>query len=1334
MEDGPDREELGVLARRLDFVDALTEGPLHKRDLVEQLDHSRSTVDRAIEELETAGFVERVSRGYVTTQTGALAAERYQRFLTEFDDQLAASPVVDAVSHDHDLPLSLFEASDVDEIDGPYELFARVSDIVGSGAACRIVLPTVFDSRHVRVWHSQVVRGDRTIELFADEALLEQLAAEFPRLTNELADTEGFSAHEIPTPPFGLVVPASEPTDQETPPVLLVTYEDDEIAGVVEMTGAKARAWAHEQCEQHREQGERATERLWSEEVTSALSLVSGTRLSPGLQSEGFALLDEQFFEDREPIPPETGWRAGIGLPEVADGQSVDRTAEGESLTQTVSEKLDDGVDVTVLGPPGTGKSTLCKQVAYEWAQDRDRHVIYRESGQGQQFTSGRLLEDHLREATDTVLVVVEDAIRAEANEIFGVMHRLAGRDDVVFLLDAREDEWHDDTQLDARLDAFRHSTPDVVSMPPVDSDDCRELIGTAERLMDADINMEPTELLSEVQRGNETDSGAMVLLIHRLAQLADPLPDDGGMGATALDDEVDRVRQDLEAIGETALDVGILASTLNAANVELYPELLYAVGVGGSQESVRQVEQALDRLEDHVLLSRGNRAGYQGPPELWSVRFLERYLETAGTSQAQQRFEACLDAVFLLSDRPGRCADIAAIVEGETPTLDRIATNHREWADEIVDAVFRLGSVNGRLAPLFPTSEQSDLWLPAVCSAETRAEVLKLRGEMYVLAGDHERARSEFRRLETLASEHEFETYRALASAKLGEVAERRGEFDQAQAHCETALDIAAAIGDRTIEAVALGKLGEIAAEQGEYDRAEEYYERSLAIQRDIGDRDGEAETLHNLGRLERFWSEYDRAQEYLEESLAIRRESGDREGEAESLHELGNVADKRGNYDQGSEYVENALAIRQAIGDRKGEAHGLQVLGDIASHRGAYDRAQEYMEESLAICREIGDRDGEATSLQNLGLLARVQGAFERAQEYHEQSLEISREIGDRNSAALTLLTLGTVAFLRGAYDQAQEYYEQSLDTYREIGSPERVAYSLDGLGNVEFRRGRYEQAREHYEESLEICREIGGRNSEATSLHNLGEIAFRRGRYDRAWEHFEESLEISQETGKRNSEAMVHNSLGSLARGRGNLDQARDHLTEALDIARDIGAVEQELRSLRKLGTVARERGDHDEAAQHFAEALDRCNPEEHRKERARIQLEQARLALARDDIDAARDTLDQAMPVFADIDAPRDYARVSRLRGEIASADGAPDEAREHYRDALDTFEEIGEPQEALRTIRCLVDCCWDTGDDEAATEFLERGRDLLETAPDPVREQHADWFDRVSPKP
>lgn len=465
-----DADAIEVVAHRVDFLEALAETPRQKPELVDDLDQSRSTVDRAIRTLEDAGLVERGDDGYVTTLTGRLAADRYRAFLADERDVLAAQDVLGPLPSDCEIPIAVLSSSSASTGEGEFWLFEHVGEHLRSADQYHAILPQLADSRHLRLCQARAERTELTATILLGPAALDRCREEFPRLAVSLAETDGFAAKQGPDHPFGLLL--AERADGPTT-VVVVTYDDDGVAGVVRNDSETAVAWAREQFETLRADASDATPVLQDVAVTGDVTALteSGQRLSPTLRSQGFARVDAAFLDRRDQPDPETGRRASVGRSEVTGGYAVERDGEDThiSIGEEIHQRLRDGTNVALLGPAGSGKHTVCKQVAIRW-HERGDVVLYRESD-GQPFVAIGALESAIDSDPGHTLVVVEDAVRSDANAIFDVMQAASARDDVSFLLNAHGGEWHDAEALpiDARLEAFRREHVETVAMPPRD-------------------------------------------------------------------------------------------------------------------------------------------------------------------------------------------------------------------------------------------------------------------------------------------------------------------------------------------------------------------------------------------------------------------------------------------------------------------------------------------------------------------------------------------------------------------------------------------------------------------------------------------------------------------------------------------------------------------------------------------------------------------------------------------------------------------------------------------------------------------------------------------------
>ncbi|WP_262176223.1 helix-turn-helix transcriptional regulator [Haloarcula laminariae] len=123
-----------VVARRREVLQALSE-PLTKPELVQRLSISRSTVDRAIEELRSASLVAREGSSYEATYAGRQALSAYEGFLDRLDALTRAQPVLDALPPDVDIdPAVLRDATVVESTIATPQAPIEAATALGDGA------------------------------------------------------------------------------------------------------------------------------------------------------------------------------------------------------------------------------------------------------------------------------------------------------------------------------------------------------------------------------------------------------------------------------------------------------------------------------------------------------------------------------------------------------------------------------------------------------------------------------------------------------------------------------------------------------------------------------------------------------------------------------------------------------------------------------------------------------------------------------------------------------------------------------------------------------------------------------------------------------------------------------------------------------------------------------------------------------------------------------------------------------------------------------------------------------------------------------------------------
>jgi energy-coupling factor transporter ATP-binding protein EcfA2 len=465
----------------------------------------------------------------------------------------------------------------------------------------------------------------------------------------------------------------------ETPPFWLAVIDGTVVAfgpgsrAVARIDTDAAREWATELVADARTDAEPAPVEMPVGDAAFAL------------EYEGFQRLSASYFAERIPDPA-TCWRVSLGLPEVNAGYAIERPppagSDADSLAAHVSEKLRENRAVAVVGAAGSGKSTVCKQVACSWHESGDP-VLYREGNAGATFDSPEALRAVCSRLDGTPLVVVEDATRPGAVAVF----ELLDTPGIAVLMDARTAEWDDvtDRLVSAEAAAARDRVK-TVQMPPVTTETVRRLREAVAETTDRAIDLPVERLLPD-----DPGPGDMLSVLHRLALATEPLADDP---PTSLREDVRRAHRRLEERGEAVLKAGVLVNLLNASGGDVPVTSLSAIA-GSDAESV---VSALDG----VVLFDG-----EPPHDRWSEQFLAELLTLEGAAATHRLVAETVSSLLALADGPeprrhlesetGGSVDAQAVANAE---LDRIAADPTEWVLATTRQVLALGEETPALAP----------------------------------------------------------------------------------------------------------------------------------------------------------------------------------------------------------------------------------------------------------------------------------------------------------------------------------------------------------------------------------------------------------------------------------------------------------------------------------------------------------------------------------------------------------------------------------------------------------------------------------------------------------
>lgn len=1115
----------GLVGRRSDFLTHLAETATDKRGLVAALDYSRSTVDRAVRDLLDAGLVTQTGGKYRTTPLGEVAVARHRRHRQTLETIRAASVLLDRLQPGETPPDSLFVDATVTREHG----FARLARLLRDAHQCRCLLSTLPDTRLLRLLHARVVDGDLTAAVIVSDRLAERLRREFPELTAGLLAAENCRLKRGTPPAYGVVVTgeskgttgqlpsapgAGGPSTAGLPPhhgaggesvAAVFVADPPESITVVESADATA-------------VGDLA--RLYTS-VADGAGVVADPPSASGPTGTGLRLADADRSlaiagvaeipgvgsMQQPPRDPQTAWRRGLELSDVYYGYAVPRPApdDAESVADTLVESARSGENSVVLGPPGTGKSTICRRAACLWLGREYGSVFHRPTRVAADLSA---VVERARDAPDHSLIVVEDAAEAA---FLRLCTTLCDESDVSIVGEARRTDW-------THLTAENRSTPlyetaerlQTVRVPSLDEETCASIVETFETVTDRSVPLTGADLFETVVSAGA--AGEMLVAAHTVVSHAvDDVSADDPVGVSALEADVRDAYTTVADAGPLASTLGVFTAVLGIAGEPVTRARLHVLATErvpgddltrpADDDSVTHeaIDAAIDAIEGHLVSTHHSDHTFRTRHSQWLVRFLECALDV-DEEQTVTRFEWAVSTLVAVVDRPDRYETVADWLGDDELKLEPLT--EAASVDEFLTDLFAVGLDHASLAPLFGTTADSGIELPDACDPATELECRSSRGKMWYDYGAPERGERELRdlceRCTTIDAPSDTRTeYRAEGYRGLGEVLIDRGDTAGATAALDASLQ-AADDGDHPRHVVnALNSLAWVAMTRDAHREAACHLRAAVERAADLDPCGPVSDTLYYRAKVARARGELQTAAERLTDVIALDRELGNRQNQSSSEKLAGDIAAKRGNVSDARDHYRRSLALKRDVRDRSGMAAVLLQLGRLATREDDYTTAEQVLERSLSIGRTMEMQPHVADVHDAFGTLALARGETADAREHFETCRTLGRESEDHRAVATATLGLGDAARVSGDTPTARRRYRQALATLYELDA---VSDGLDALVAL-----------------IRVCREVGDERA-AQNWRELGTEWIRETSSGASVDEFERRLACAEATTAR------------------------------------------------------------------------------------------------------------------------------------------------------------------------------------------------------------------------
>ena|GEM_PF-781348 len=257
------------------------------------------------------------------------------------------------------------------------------------------------------------------------------------------------------------------------------------------------------------------------------------------------------------------------------------------------------------------------------------------------------------------------------------------------------------------------------------------------------------------------------------------------------------------------------------------------------------------------------------------------------------------------------------------------------------------------------------------------------------------------------------------------------------------------------------LYRCGAIQVRSFNFNTAYKLFEQSIEIARTLEDKHSLASVLFYFGEICTDLKDYPKAMTLLEECISTCREIQFETQLGMALASLGKVSLEQGETRQAMKIFMDALVITERINDTWALIHALQFLGSAHRIQGELDIAIQYFERSLPYIREIGDRYAEGVALANLAILYNVKGEYVTSGRAAERSFIAFQAIGDEVQQPFPLRMMGYSSIRAGNLIRARGLIRESLKGNHEQNDQTGQLACLVALGACKLAEGNIEKA---------------------------------------------------------------------------------------------------------------------------------------------------------------------------------------------------------------------------------------------------------------------------------
>ncbi|MFN8444160.1 MAG: helix-turn-helix domain-containing protein [Caldilineaceae bacterium] len=297
----------------------------------------------------------------------------------------------------------------------------------------------------------------------------------------------------------------------------------------------------------------------------------------------------------------------------------------------------------------------------------------------------------------------------------------------------------------------------------------------------------------------------------------------------------------------------------------------------------------------------------------------------------------------------------------------------------------------------------------------------------------------------------HDVATLTRLTAA-LGWFWELHGRRNEARTWLDTVMATPISKQPSSDKVRILHMLSHIAGEEGDLERSRSLASECLVLAETIGD-----QWTIALAQRELAWVYYS-ADNNFEQSLMLGDVAaagllavGDLRNYILTLLDAAMSCYYADEISRGKSYAHKALRLAQAWEDAPAVCEAMSALGLLAHKDGDFARAQILLEECLTLSAQLPNGKQIAWQQYRMGQILLDSGNSTRAAEHFSESGRLWHERGETLAVAYCQSGQANCLFRQGAIARAQELYQATLEVYQHFAIDRAIAWSLWNLAHV-------------------------------------------------------------------------------------------------------------------------------------------------------------------------------------------------------------------------------------------------------------------------------------------